>query len=44
MELMESFPQENLAGQIKMFFIHGNKSDFRGLDFRVEKTFVIPFS
>jgi hypothetical protein len=41
---MESFPQENLASQKKMFFIHGDKSDFRGLDFRVEKTFVIPFS
>jgi hypothetical protein len=44
MELMESFPQENLVGQMKMFFIHGNKFDFRELDFRVEKTFVIPFS
>jgi hypothetical protein len=28
----------------KIIFIHGNKSGFRGIDFRVEKTFVIPFS
>jgi hypothetical protein len=41
---MESFPQENLVSQIKMFFIDGNKSTSRGLDFRVEKTFAIPFS
>jgi len=40
----ESFPQENLEGQIKMFFMHGNKSAFRGLDSRAEKTFAIPFS
>ena len=40
----ESFPQENLGGQIKMLFKHGNKSAFRGLDSRIEKTFAIPFS